>query len=68
MELMQKEFDIIENELNKVLEKVGIDHDTWEGSRQLYIHGIETEEGETYQTDDGYSIDSIDKRVYEFLP
>jgi len=42
MELMQKEFDVIENELNKILEKIGIDHDTWEGSRQLYIHRVET--------------------------
>ena len=67
MELMQKEFDVIENELNKILEKIGIDHDTWEGSRQLYIHGVETQEGDT-PSEDGYSIDTIDKRVYEFLP
>ena len=39
---MQKEFDMYELEFKKVLEKIGIDEETWEGSRELYMQN-ETE-------------------------
>lgn len=65
MELMQKEFEMYEKELKKVLDKIGIDEDIWEGSRELYIQN-ETEIMNT--STDGYSIDTVDKRVYEILP
>jgi hypothetical protein len=37
MELMQKEFDMYEKELKKVLERIGIDDDIWEESREFYM-------------------------------
>lgn len=62
---MQKEFDMYELEFKKVLEKIGIDEETWEGSRELYMQN-ETDGQNT--SIDGYSIDTVDKRVYEILP
>ena len=53
-----------EKELKKVLEKIGIDDDIWENSRELYIQ----DEAEVNTSSDGYSIDTVDKRVYEILP
>jgi hypothetical protein len=37
MELMQKEFDMYEKVLKKVLERIGIDDDIWEESREYYM-------------------------------
>ena len=54
-----------EVEFKKVLEKIGIDEDIWEGSRELYMQN-ETDGQNT--SIDGYSIDTVDKRVYEILP
>jgi hypothetical protein len=46
-------------------------YETWDASRELYIQGgqepIYTEE-ETPQGVDNYSIESIERRVYAFLP
>lgn len=53
-----------ENELKKVLEKIGINDDVWGNSRELYI----SEQAEVNTSSDGYSIDTVDKRVYEILP
>jgi hypothetical protein len=53
-----------EKELKKVLEKIGVYEDVWENSRELYIQN----EAEVNTSVDGYSIDTVDKRVYEILP
>lgn len=53
-----------EKELKKVLEKIGVYEDVWENSRELHIQN----EAEVNTSVDGYSIDTVDKRVYEILP
>jgi hypothetical protein len=67
MYIMKSEFDEYEKQFEQILHKVGINNDIWEASRGCYIQS-ENDESTNGLASGGHTIESIDKRVYEFLP